>query len=99
VRPSLVELLDTLGSLDESQSDRESLGAVRLRALYSTGLPNPTRNSTNMVLARKWPQRWLDYYIKKITLRRSGAAVPEQRQPVEWSEAPSTGGPSCARST
>lgn len=87
-----VELLEKLDSPDAVMNQMErSLGWFGFENFILTGLPNPHEKlNQNMVLARKWPQRWLDFYIKENYV----AVDPVVRlcrntvNPFEWSEAP-----------
>ncbi len=89
---AFVELLDKLSSPDEILNEMEkALGRFGFEHFILTGLPNPHEKlNQNMVLARKWPQRWLDFYIKQNYV----AADPVVRlcrntvNPFEWSDAP-----------
>ena len=89
---AFVELLDTLGSPDDVLNQIEkSLGQFGFEHFILTGLPNPQQKlNQDMVLARKWPQRWLDFYIKEnyVAVDPVVRLCRNSVNPFEWSEAP-----------
>lgn len=87
-----VELLEKLSGPEDVLNQMEkSLGRFGFEHFILTGLPNPHQKlNQDMVLARKWPQRWLDFYIKEnyVAVDPVVRLCRNSVNPFDWSDAP-----------